>query len=49
MGCGPRQAETPSVGTEGDESLAREVLVAFLERLRDGKYEQAALLHGGSY
>ena len=49
LGCGPRQGQSPSVGTESDESLAREVLVAFLERLHDGKYDQAALLYGGSY
>lgn len=49
VSCTTQPSELPSTETLSDDQLALHVLVDFLESLHDGKYDEAAQLHGGTY
>jgi len=47
--CTTRTPEMPVTEEYNDEQLALQALVAFLDSLHNGRYEEAAQLYGGTY
>lgn len=49
VSCATPRVYPPPTDIPGEEQRARAVLLAFLQNLQEGKYEQAAQGYGGSY
>jgi len=49
IGCAANSTSSPTAIKSSDDQRALQVLVAFLENLNAGKYDEAALVYGGTY